>query len=125
MEVGAALTAGALLAALALLQVAAALGAPVGRFLWGGQHRVLPTRLRIGSAVSVLVYALMASLLLARADLVDPGPGGWVDVGAWALTGYFALGVVVNGLSRSRAERATMVPTCLVLAVSAGLVAGS
>uniref|UniRef100_UPI002630A785 hypothetical protein n=1 Tax=uncultured Nocardioides sp. TaxID=198441 RepID=UPI002630A785 len=70
MEVSAALAASALLAALAGLQVAAALGARVGHLVWGGQHRVLPTVLRVGSAVSVVAYALMAVLLLARADLV-------------------------------------------------------
>ncbi len=125
MEVSAALAASALLAALAGLQVAAALGARVGHLVWGGQHRVLPTVLRVGSAVSVVAYALMAVLLLARADLVPPGPGGWIDVATWVLTGYLALGVVLNGASRSRPERATMVPACLVLAACAGLLAAS
>ena len=125
MDTAAALIATSLLAALAGLQIAAALGARVGHLVWGGQHRVLPTGLRVGSAVSVVVYTLMAALLLARADLVPPGPAGWTDVATWVLTGYFALGVVLNGVSRSRAERATMVPACLVLAVCAGLLAAS
>ena len=46
-----------LLAALAVLQILAVSGLPYGRFVWGGQHRVLPRGLRVGSAVSVLVYA--------------------------------------------------------------------
>ena len=45
----------ALLAALAVLQILAASGLPLGRFGWGGQHRVLPRGLRVASAVSVLV----------------------------------------------------------------------
>ena len=49
----AAVVASVLLAGLAVFQVALIAGAPLARFAWGGQHRVLPTRLRIGSAVSV------------------------------------------------------------------------
>ena len=107
MEVSAALAASALLAALAGLQVAAALGARVGHLVWGGQHRVLPTVLRVGSAVSVVAYALMAVLLDRE------------------LTFGRRRGVVLNGASRSRPERATMVPACLVLAACAGLLAAS
>lgn len=106
--------AGLALAALAVLQVLVASGRPYGRFVWGGQHEVLPQRLRIGSAVSVVIYALMLALLVWRAGGFGE-PGQTAVVGAWALVAYFALGVVVNALSRSRAERLTMTPTCLVL----------
>lgn len=100
------------LAAISVVQVAAAAGRPVGRLVWGGQHEVLPHRLRVGSAVSVLVYALMAAALLARAG----GRHGALVVVAWVLFGYFALGVVVNAASRSRSERNVMTPACAVLA---------
>lgn len=45
----------ALLALLAVFQLALAAGAPLGRLAWGGQNRVLPTRMRIGSVASVAV----------------------------------------------------------------------
>jgi hypothetical protein len=38
-------------------------------------------------------------------------------VTAWVLAAYFALGVVMNGISRSLPERLTMTPTALTLAV--------
>ena len=44
-----------ILALLAVFQLALVLGAPLGRFAWGGTHRVLPARLRIGSAVSIVI----------------------------------------------------------------------
>src|SRR5687768_719411 len=54
----AAVSACAVLTALAVFQVALASGAPWGRYAWGGQHEgALPAPLRVGSAVSVLVYA--------------------------------------------------------------------
>ena len=34
----------------------------------------------------------------------------------WVLTGYFALGIVMNAISRSKPERFTMTPVSLVLA---------
>lgn len=43
----------ALLAGLAVFQGALITGAPLRRMAWGGQHRVLPANLRIGSAISI------------------------------------------------------------------------
>ncbi len=124
MRTTAALIASALLAALAVFQLALALGAPWGRFVWGGQHeRQLPRGLRIGSAVSIVLYALFAVVLLDRAGLVDVVPDAVARVGAWVLLAYFALGVLMNGLSRSRSERLVMTPAVLVLAVCTGIIA--
>ncbi|MCC2307593.1 hypothetical protein [Cellulomonas chengniuliangii] len=36
---------------------------------------------------------------------------------AWVLTAYLAVGVIMNGISRSKPERAVMAPVALVLAV--------
>ena len=120
----AAVVAVVVLAALAVFQLALALGAPLGRFAWGGQHDgVLPRGLRIGSAVSIALYALFAVVLLDRAGVVDVLPDGVSRVGAWVLVAYFALGIVMNGISRSRSERAVMTPTTLVLAACALVVA--
>jgi ABC-type uncharacterized transport system permease subunit len=113
----------AVLAALAVLQVLVALGRPLGRFVWGGRHEVLPTRLRIGSLVSVLVYAAIAVLVLDRAGVLDVLPDGVAVVGTWVVTAYFALGILANAASRSPSERAVMTPVSLVLAVCSLLVA--
>ncbi len=107
----------ALLAALAVFQVALVCGAPLGRFAWGGQHVVLPPRLRVGSAVAVVLYLLFALLLLQGAGAVPVLPEGVADVGLWVLTGYLALGVVLNAISRSRPERLVMTPVAVVLTV--------
>lgn len=124
MPATAAVLACVLLAALAVFQVALVLGAPWGRFAWGGQHEgVLPTRLRVGSAVSILLYALFAVVLLDRGDLVDVLPDTASRVAAWMLVGYSALGVVLNGVSRSTHERMVMTPTALGLAICSLLVA--
>ncbi len=107
----------AILGVLAAFQVALIAGAPLGHLAWGGQHKVLPRNLRIGSAASLALYGVFAYVALARAGLAGPLISGpFTDVSAWVLTAYFAIGVVMNGISRSRPERLTMTPVALVLA---------
>ena len=110
-----------ILALLAVFQIALAAGAPLGHLAWGGQHRVLPRTLRIGSAVSIAIYALIAVVLLDRAGIIEVIP--FDIVAAWVVFAYFALGIVLNGISRSRPERFVMTPVVLVLAVLSLLVA--
>jgi len=114
-----------LLAGLSLLQILVACGLPYGRFVWGGGHRVLPTRLRIGSAVSVVLCGGFAALLLARTGVLPGRESGFVVVATWVLFAYFAVGIVMNLASRSRAERWTMTPACVILAAATLVVATS
>jgi hypothetical protein len=105
-----------ILAALAVFQAALIAGAPLGRFAWGGQHEVLPAKLRIGSATSIALYVFIAYVALAKAGLAPPLVSeGFTEVTCWVLTGYFALGIVLNGISRSKPERLVMTPTVVVL----------
>ena len=106
-----------ILAALAILQLALVFGAPFGRFAWGGQHRVLPVRLRIGSAVSILIYALIDVIAWDRVGAIDVFAQQFSEVAMWVIFAYFALGIPMNALSRSKPERYTMVPVSAVLAV--------
>jgi hypothetical protein len=113
-----------LLGALAIFQLLLILGVPIGRFAWGGQHDVLPANLRIGSAVSILAYGIFVVITLERALLIDIIPGDTFEIVAmWVLTGYFALGIVMNAISRSKPERMVMVPTTIVLTVLSLIVA--
>jgi hypothetical protein len=113
-----------LLGALAVLQVLLVLGAPLGRFAWGGQHRVLPTPLRVGSVVSIAIYALLATVGLARADLVPLAvPAGVVRTATWVVVAYLLLGAGLNLASRSKPERAVMTPLTAVLCALYAVVA--
>ena len=112
----AALAACTLLAGLAVFQGALIGGAPLGRLAWGGQHKVLPTGLRIGSALSIVLYAVFGYAAAAKAGLVLPLVNeGVTSISIWVLTAYFALGVIMNGISRSKPERLVMTPTAMVL----------
>ena len=114
----AALTFCVLMTALIIFQAALIAGAPLGRFAWGGQDRVLPVQKRLGSATSIGLYLIFAVLVVERAGLATVlGWPGFVAIAVWVLVGYFGLGIILNGLSRSRAERWTMAPLSAVLAV--------
>lgn len=106
-----------ILAALGAFQIALAAGMPLGHYAWGGRHRVLPAGLRCGSVVSVGLYAAMGWVLLAEAGVASGGPRPWTGPVTWILVAYFALGVAMNGASRSPPERRVMTPVALALAM--------
>jgi hypothetical protein len=107
----------ALLGCLAVFQLLLVAGAPLGRFAWGGQNVVLPRGLRIGSAISIVLYGVFTLLILQTAGAFTVLPRGSTGVAIWVLTAYFALGVPMNAASRSRPERLVMTPVVLTLAV--------
>lgn len=116
MLVFAAVLACVIFAGLTIFQALLIAGLPLGHLAWGGQHRVLPTGFRVGSAISIMLYGAFALLMLERAGLIAILPGDAIEgVGLWVLTGYFALGIVMNAISRSKPERYTMTPVALVL----------
>ena len=101
---------------LTVFQLALVFGAPLGRFAWGGQHRVLPARLRVGSAVAILIYAVIALIAWDRIGAIDVFGEPFSEIAMWVVFGYFVLGIGMNAVSRSRPERYTMVSVCIVLA---------
>ncbi|MDQ1594544.1 MAG: hypothetical protein QOH40_1100 [Arthrobacter pascens] len=106
-----------ILTGLAVFQGALIAGAPLGRMAWGGQHNVLPPRLRIASAASIATYALFAYIALAKANFAPSLINeSFTAVLAWVLTAYFTVGVLLNGISRSKSERQVMTPLAFILA---------
>lgn len=113
-----------LMVALIVFQVALIAGAPLGHLAWGGRDRVLPRRKRLGSGTSILLYVAFTVIVLQRAELIAVLPWSTFPyVATWVLVGYFILGIGLNGLSRSRAEKWTMAPLCAVLAALTTLIA--
>lgn len=113
-----------LMGALVVFQAALIAGAPIGQFAWGGQDRILPIGKRIGSATSIALYVVFALIVLQNGRLIAiiPWPE-FTDIGIWVLAGYFMIGIIMNGMSRSLPERWTMAPLCAVLAALTVLVA--
>ena len=113
----------AILAVLAVFQIALAAGAPLGRLAWGGKNRILPTRNRIASLASVAVYALIALVALDRSGLADVLPELVARIAMWVIFGYLVVSIVPNLLSKSPMERAVMTPVSALLAALALVIA--
>ena len=106
-----------ILAVMAAFQFALACGAPWGRLAWGGQHRVLPGRLRAGSILAILIYGFIVVVAFDRLDMMDVFPALFSAIAIWVIFGYFTLGILMNAISRSVPERFVMTPVSLALAV--------
>ena len=115
MTIPAAMVLCALLFGLGVFQLLLAAGAPFGQFAWGGDHRVLPVQLRVGSIVSTVLYVAFAVVALDRAGLVSVLPDQAAQVGVWVIAGVFLLGTIPNLISRSVPERYVMTPLTLLL----------
>lgn len=104
---------------LSVFQLMLILGMPLGEFAWGGQHRILPPRLRFASVFSIILYIVFAVFLGSKAGIINIIPGSsFLNISMWIFTGYFTLGIVMNAISRSKKERITMTPVALLLAVT-------
>ena len=103
---------------LSVFQILLAMGKPYGRYAWGGAHVVLPRRLRIASALSVVLYAIFALIVLDAAGYVTIFAS---KIPILVLASYSTLGIVMNALSRSNKERAVMTPLVTVLALCSWL----
>lgn len=126
--IAAAILAVVLLGVIVAFQLALAFGAPWGAMAWGGKNPgVLPTRLRIASAVvAVVVYPLVIAVVLASSGLIGDE---WLPVDRtpimWVLAGLLGVGALMNFASHSRPERLwgavalTIALCCAIIALRA------
>jgi hypothetical protein len=120
----AAIIAATVFLALGLFQLALAVGAPLGHAAWGGDSARLTAGQRIGSAISIVVYAAAAAVVLARAGITQwPRAHRLLKWGPWLLAILFALSALANFASASRWENLLFGPAAVVLAILCVIVA--
>jgi amino acid permease len=106
------------LVVVSLFQLALAAGAPWGEAAYGGGNPgVLPKVLRINSLVFGLVlFPAVVVYVLDIGGVIDAEwlPGSRTFV-IWVLVVFFAIGTLMNGISRSRIERVLWTPMNVVL----------
>jgi hypothetical protein len=101
---------------LVLFQLLLALGLPLGHMAWGGAHSVLSTPRRIASLVSAgLVLVLALAFGQAGGALPALFPASIFPGVIWAGLSLFALSLLGNAVSKSRAERRHGVPLSLII----------
>jgi hypothetical protein len=113
----AALVAALLLVPVIVLQALLAAAFPFGHAAWGGQYRVLPVKLRWGSAAATVVLGAAIWIVLARAGVIASARQSVVVRAAtWLFAGVFLLNTIGNLASSSATERKVMAPITLLLA---------
>ena len=76
---------------------------------------MLPTGLRVGSAVSIVLYGVFALVYLENAGVVRRFAWLRKRTALWVVTLYMTTGVALNAISRSASERMVMVPVAFIL----------
>jgi hypothetical protein len=105
-------------ASLSVFELLLAAGAPLGEAAWGGETEgALPPGPRVGSAISLVAYAVAAAVVLRRAGLRVNWPSRrTARIGTWLLVVLMTVGTSANLLSQSPWERFLLAPVTLVLA---------
>ena len=99
-------------------QLALAAGVPWGEYAMGGAFPgQYPPELRIGAILQAILLAGFASVVLARAELIQVR---WL---IWVVVALFAIFLVLNLITPSAGERALWVPVILLLLICSLIVA--
>ena len=103
---------------IAVMTLLAACGLPLGEFMMGGRHRILPKQFRIMAAVSFIIQ-LFAAVIVLQA-------GGHISLWFSAIVtkyvcmffaAYLSMNMVMNLMSKSKKERYVMTTLALIAAI--------
>ena len=111
---------------MAALQVALALGAPLGEYVLGGRNPgALPNRLRAISGIAAVILVGAAVVVLARAGVIGwpSEAAGLLGPACWIIAAYMVLNTLGNLRSTSRFERTFFAALTAILAVLCAFVA--
>lgn len=103
---------------LSIFQLLLIIGFPLGKFAWGGNHLVLPKKLRISSGFSIAIYYFFILVLLNQGDVISLfSKSGWINIAHIIMTVYSFFGIPLNAISRSKPERIVMTPIATLLSI--------
>ena len=103
---------------IAIMTVLVACGFPLGEFTMGGQHKILPKKLRVAAVISVAIQ-IFAMIIILQA-------GGFISL--WLsfkvtkyicsfFASYLSLNTIMNMISKSRKEKYVMTPLSLIVGI--------
>lgn len=100
----------------AILYILLSLGLPYGEYAMGGKYTVMPSRMRVVCAISVIIQLTAILYLLQAGDVLSFGLP--FDRGVcYFFAVYLALNSVMNLLSRSIKEKLVMTPLSFVTSI--------
>ncbi|MBO0993690.1 DUF308 domain-containing protein [Bacillus sp. SD088] len=94
------------------------LGTPLGEFTLGGKYKILPTRMRITSGISLIVQIIaIITILVAGGIIAISFPFNAERVLCIFFGCYLLLNTVLNAISSSKKERYLMTPLSLLSSI--------
>lgn len=108
----------ALFGVIATLTVLVACGLPLGELTMGGQHKILPKKLRIVAVISVAIQVFAMIIILQAGGFVSR----WFSFKVtqyicFFFAAYLSLNTIMNMISKSRKEKYVMTPISLIAAI--------
>jgi hypothetical protein len=101
---------------MALLQLSLIFGSPLGEYVLGGQHKVLPHRMRFISGAFTLLFTLFGMSYLQKGNILCIGLNARiVDIIIMISTLFLASAIIFNGfLTKSKKEKYVMTPFSII-----------
>lgn len=97
---------------MALLQLSITLGAPLGEYVLGGTHKVLPTKMKFLSGFLSCLWFVVGISYLQEADIINPIiSGASANMLLIIYTIFLGIAIIWNGfVTKSKKEKYVMTP---------------
>lgn len=107
-----------------LFQAALAAGMPWGEYAMGGKFSGrLPAPMRVACLVQIVILALLALIVLSKAEMLLPGRREFADVAVWFVVAFSVIASVLNLITKSVRERRIWAPVSILMLLSSLTVA--
>ena len=103
---------------IATMTVLVACGLPLGEFTMGGQHKILPKKLRVAAVISVVIQIFAMIIILQAGGFISL----WLSFKVtkyicFFFAAYLSLNTIMNMISKSRKEKYVMTPLSLIAGI--------
>ena len=103
---------------IAMMTVLVACGLPLGEFTMGGQHKILPKKLRVMAAISVAIQIFAMIIILQAGGFIPL----WLSFKVtkyicFFFATYLSLNTIMNIISKSKKEKYVMTPISLIAGI--------
>jgi len=103
---------------IAIMTVFVACGLPLGEFIMGGQHKILPKKFRVMAVISVGIQIFAMIIILQAGGFISL----WLSFKVtkyicFFFAAYLFLNTVINMISKNRKEKYVMTPLSLITGI--------
>ena len=103
---------------IAIMTVLVACGLPLGEFTMGGQHKILPKKLRVVAVISVAIQIFAMIIILQAGGFIPLWlPFKVTKYICFFFAAYLSLNTIMNMISKSRKEKYVMTPLSLIAGI--------